>query len=401
MAETRPLPLAGVRVLDFGHILAGPFCARLLVDLGADVIKVETASRQGSRRGAQVMKNGAPVVLSDINRNRRSIDLDLKSDIGRDIAKRLAAEADVLVENFSSGVMDRLGLGYDVLAAANPRLIYASMSAFGHTGPHKDWTGMNVTLQACSGMMLATGAEGDAPTGISNSWNDYVGGLHTAVAIVGALHERRTTGLGRNLNMAQFEGSAGMIGSLVLYGAITGKAAPRIGNRSDIAAPQGVYRCAGDDQWCAISIQTDVQWTRLLDLLGDGADALRRAGLNTLAGRIQHHDEIDAVLESWTREITPTQAEDRLAAIGAPAAAMRRGNEIGAVAEWREVLRPIENEGGFDWQVPGLPFSFGETKPVTPICTPAPGTHSDEVLRDWLGIDDPASIGLVRSKAAK
>jgi CoA:oxalate CoA-transferase len=400
MTDARRLPLEGVRVLDFGHILAGPFCARLLVDLGADVIKVETASRQGSRRGAQLMTNGAPIVLSDINRNRRSIDLDLKSDVGRDIARRLAARADVLVENFSSGVMDRLGLGYDVLAANNPGLVYASMSAFGHTGPHKDWTGMNVTLQACSGMMLATGEEGDPPTGISNSWNDYIGGLHTAVAIVGALHERRATGRGRNLNMAQFEGSAGMIGSLLLYSAITGAATPRVGNRSTTAAPQGVYRCAGTDQWCVISVETDIQWRALLGFLGDGAQELRRGELDGPAGRIAHHDDIDVVIEAWTKNLTPIEVENRLIAAGVPAAAMRRGDELGNVEEWRQVLRPIQNVGGFDWQVPGLPFTFAGVSPVTPVCTPAPGEHSDEVLRDWLGIDDPASVGLV-SRAAE
>lgn len=400
MADARRLPLDGIRVLDFGHILAGPFCARLLVDLGADVIKVETAGRQGSRRGAQVMKNGAPIILSDINRNRRSIDLDLKSDVGRDIALRLAARADVLVENFSSGVMDRLGLGYDVLAAANPGLVYASMSAFGNTGPHKNWTGMNVTLQACSGMMLATGEEGDPPTGISNSWNDYIGGLHTAVAIVGALHERRTTGKGRNLNMAQFEGSAGMIGSLLLYGAITGRSAPRVGNRSLTAAPHGCYRCAGEDQWCAISIETDAQWQALLKVLGESAQTLRRAKFDGSADRIAHHDEIDAVIEAWTKNLTPVEVENRLTKAGAPAAAMRRGNELSDVEEWRRVLHPIQNAGGFDWQVPGLPFAFAGVSPVTPVCTPAPGEHGEEVLRDWLGIDDPSSVGLV-SRAAE
>jgi CoA:oxalate CoA-transferase len=400
MAETRRLPLEGIRVIDFGHILAGPFCARLLVDLGADVIKVETASRQGSRRGAQVMKNGAPIVLSDINRNRRSIDLDLKSDVGRDIARRLAAEADVLVENFSSGVMDRLGLGYDVLAQLNPGLVYASMSAFGHTGPHKDWTGMNVTLQACSGMMLATGEEGEPPTGIANSWNDYIGGLHTAVAIVGALDERRTTGRGRNLNMAQFECSAGMIGSPLLYAAITGAAPARTGNRSSSSAPQGVYRCAGTDEWCAISIETDTQWRALLAVLGDDAQALRGTDLNIAAGRTLRHDEIDDVIEAWTGNLTPIDVENRLTAAGVPAAAMRRGNELGDVDEWRQVVRPIQNAGGFDWQVPGLPFTFAGISPVKPVCTPAPGEHSDEVLRDWLGIDDPASVGLV-SRAAE
>jgi len=233
----RPQPLSGIRVLDFGHILAGPFCARLLADLGAEVVKVETATRQGrlgARRGAARAGNtsGRTALLAHINRNRRSIDLNLKTDRGCELAHRLADKADVLIENFSAGVMDRLGLGYADLAKTNPRLVYASMSAYGHTGPHRGWTGMNVTLQACSGLMLATGEPGDPPIGISNSWNDYIGGMHAATAIVGALSKRIETGRGRHLDVSQFECSVGMIGGLLFASAVGKVAPPRTGSRS-------------------------------------------------------------------------------------------------------------------------------------------------------------------------
>ena len=173
-------------------------------------MKVETATRQGrtgARRGGTRRgdPSGRTPHLAHVNRNRRSIDLNLKTERGLAVARRLVDVADVLVENFSSGVMDRLGLGYRDLASSNPLLVYCSMSAFGHTGPRAGWTGMNVTLQACSGLMLATGAEGDPPIGISNSWNDYVGGLHAAVAILGALRKRNISGVGCHLDVSQFE----------------------------------------------------------------------------------------------------------------------------------------------------------------------------------------------------
>ncbi len=380
------LPLSGIRVLDFGHIVAGPFCARMLADLGADVVKVETATRRGrtgARRGGGGSRtpSGRTPLLAHINRNRRSIDLNLKTEDGIAIARRLIDTADVLVENFSSGVMDRLGIGYADVSKTNPRLVYASMSAFGHTGPRQAWTGMNVTLQAFSGMMLATGESGDPPIGISNSWNDYIGGLHTAVAIIGALAKRRASGLGYHLDVSQFECSVAMIGSLLLSSTVTGAAPARSGSRSATAAPQGCYRCAGDDQWCTISVQTDAQWHALLHGLGESAGSLRDPQYATLAGRLQHHDAIDRVLEAWTRELTPDEVEARVEACGVWAAAMRRGNDIAQTAEWQRILKPL----GDGEQSVGLPFSFRGTSPAALTPAPRVGADSDDVLRDWLG----------------
>ncbi len=380
------LPLSGIRVLDFGHIVAGPFCARMLADLGADVVKVETATRRGrtgARRGGGASRtpSGRTPLLAHINRNRRSIDLNLKTGDGIAIARRLIDTADVLVENFSSGVMDRLGIGYSDVSKTNPRLVYASMSAFGHTGPRQAWTGMNVTLQAFSGMMLATGESGDPPIGISNSWNDYIGGLHTAVAIIGALAKRRASGLGYHLDVSQFECSVAMIGSLLLASTVTGAAPARSGSRSATAAPQGCYRCAGDDQWCTISVQTDAQWHALLHGIGESAGPLRDPQYAALAGRLQHHDAIDRVLEAWTRELTPDEVEARMQACGVWAAAMRRGNDIAQTAEWKRILKPL----GDGEQSVGLPFSFRGTAPAALTPAPAVGADSDDVLRDWLG----------------
>jgi benzylsuccinate CoA-transferase BbsF subunit len=388
----RKPPLSGIRMLDFGHIVAGPFCARLIADLGADVVKVETATRLG-RTGARRGGGGDPLartpLLAHINRNRRSIDVNLKTDRGRDIARRLVDKADVLVENFSSGVMERLGLGYDELKKTNPGLVYASMSAYGHTGPRHTWTGMNVNLQAYSGMMMATGGPKDPPIGISNSWNDYIGGLHTAVAIVGALSKRQEAGKGCHLDLSQFESSVGMLGSFLLASTVNGKAPPRIGSRSVFAAPQGCYPCAGQDQWCAISVQNDTQWQSLLAEMGDAAAELREPRLATLAGRRQGHDEIDAALTAWTRALTPLDIERRLAKRDVPAAAMRRGNELADVAEWQQVLKPLVGSKEAGERSVGSPITFRDSEPVATTVAPRVGEHGREVLRDWLGFDEP------------
>ncbi|HWE76658.1 MAG TPA: CoA transferase [Stellaceae bacterium] len=397
MTGDRPLPLSGIRVLDFGHIVAGPFCVRLLADLGADVIKVETATRQGrtgARRGQRPGgTNGRTPHLYHVNRNRRSIDLNLKTERGLAVARQLIDKADVLVENFSSGVMERLGIGYRTLARTNPGLVYCSMASFGQSGPRQGWTGMNVTLQACSGLMLATGAQNDPPIGISNSWNDYIGGLHAAVAIVGALSKRRATGKGRHLDVSQFEASVAMIGSLLFASAVTREPPRRLGSRSSTAVPQGVYRCAGEDQWCTISVQSDAQWQKLRVLLG--ADL--RGDL--LDERLAQQDKIDAAINAWTNGLSPHDVEKQLTDAGIPAAAMRRADEIAAAAEWQQVLRPLTEHGEAGPKVIGLPFSFRGSTPREATEAPRMGASGNEALREWLGLDDPAIAELMREEA--
>ncbi len=403
MAAPRQLPLSGIRIIDFGHIVAGPFCVRLLADLGADVIKVETNTRlgrTGARRGPPKRSgsSGRTPHLSQINRNRRSIDLNLKTERGARIARQLADAADVVVENFSNGVMDRLGLGYADLVKTNPRIVYASMASFGHTGPRAGWIGMNVNLQAASGLMLATGEEGDPPIGISNSWNDYIGGLHAAVAIVGALSKRNKSGVGTYLDVSQFEGSVAMLGGLLFASGVTGKPPARTGNRSGLAAPQGTYRCAGNDQWCAISVQTDAQWQALVALLGERAAHLRGAACATVAGRHAQHDAIDEVIEAWTGALTPVEVEQSLKSVGVPAAAMRRGHDLAEVDTWQQVLKPIAGDSGI--KVLGLPFDFQGVAPVAVTDAPRVGANGREVLRDWLNLDDATIEDLMHEEPA-
>ena len=404
-AEAGQTPLAGIRVLDFGHIVAGPFCVRILADLGADVVKVETSRRQGqtgARRGDAPVRagHGRPPLLAHVNRNRRSVDLDLKSDEGRAVGRRLAKVADVIVENFSTGVMDRLGLGYDALKDDNPRLVYASMSGYGHTGPRRAWISMNVNLQAHCGLMTATGAEGDPPIGISNSWNDYIAGLHAAFAILGALAERRRTGRGRHLDVSQFECCVATLGGLVLASAVNGAAPPRLGNRSAERAPQGCYRCAGADDWCAISVADDAAWRALVAAVGNEAPALADPRFATLAGRRAHHDAIDTAIESWTRRRDKADIERLLQAAGVAAERVRRADEMLDTDEWRAALRPMDDGTGTTTKVVGLPFRFGTSAVASPAPASPIGAHNAEVLRDWLGSEPSGAEALSRSGAA-
>ena len=390
--EPDGLPLAGIRVLDFGQILAGPFCTRLLADLGADVVRLETASRPervGATRDDPDFKGRKDRTASYLrtNRNKRSITVDLKTDAGRAIATRLATVADVLLENFSAGVMARLELDYEHLQPLNPGLIFVSMSGYGHEGPRRDWTSMNMNLQAYSGLMMVTGAEGDLPISISNSWNDFIGGFHACFGVLQSLSDRARTGLGRNLDLAQFESSVATLAPLVLASAVAGSAPDRMGNRSDSAAPQGVYQCAGEDEWCTISVRSDEQWQALVVVMGSPEWA-KDARFNALMGRLPHQDEIDGHIEAWTRTLDNTDVEARLKAAGVAAERMRRIKDVVDPPDAGAVFRSTEDPPGWPILVTGLPFTFSRSA-VAPL-RPAPGLgqHTQEVLDEWLGMTE-------------
>ena len=247
-STTLPAPLEGIRVLDFTHVLAGPFCTRILADLGADVVRVESSRHSDHPWPSTfISEDGRHASYLNTNRNKRSIAIDLKREAGQRLAARLAAVADVVIENFSAGVMHRLKLGYELIKATNPQVVYVSMSGYGHKGPRRDWTSMNMNLQGYSGLMMVSGAEKDPPTAISNSWNDYIGGLHACFAILQAIDRRSTDNQGVLIDLSQFECSVSMIGSLLLSSAVDGKSPGRLGNRSECFAPQGVYPCAETD----------------------------------------------------------------------------------------------------------------------------------------------------------
>lgn len=396
-------PLRGVKVLDFTHVLAGPFCSRLLADFGADVVRVES-HKHPDRWGKGIKKPGFESTQDrqasylNTNRSKRSICIDLKNLTGRDLAARLAAVADVVLENFSAGVMERLKLDYETLQPLNPRLIHTSMSGYGHNGPRRDWTSMNFNLQGYSGLMMLTGSESDPPIGISNSWNDYVGGLHACFAIVQALEKRSKTGLGCRLDVSQFECSVATLGAMLLYSAATDRSPVRLGNRSRRFAPQGVYRCSGDDEWCAISVQNDEQWRALVEVMGD-----RRWGSElrfmTALGRVRCHDEIDERIRQWTAKLANREVERRLKEAGVVAERMRRIQEVIDSSDASGIFKIMEEPRIGSMCITWLPFEFSSGPWLPPQPAPSLGQHTSEVLRGWLNLSEAEIRELEARKA--
>ena len=377
-------PLAGIRVLDFTHVLAGPFCTRLLADLGADVVRVESSKHPDHPwPSAFISDDGRHASYLNTNRSKRSIAIDLKNPEGQKLASELAGVADIIIENFSAGVMERLTLGYETLKLGNPSLIYVSMSGYGHQGPRRHWTSMNMNLQGYSGLMMVTGAQDGPPTAISNSWNDYVGGLHACFAILQAIDKRLGTGEGTLIDLSQFECSVAMIGSLLLKSAVDGKIPPRLGNRSERFAPQGVYRCSGTDQWCALSVETDEQWKKLARMIGHESwtDEPR---FSTAGSRSRHHDEIDRAITAWTVQLAGKEIEQQLNSAEIPAERVRRIDEVVDSADACPVFDAMSERRVGSMRTTRLPFSLSSVDLPSPQSAPSLGEHSAEVLREWL-----------------
>jgi crotonobetainyl-CoA:carnitine CoA-transferase CaiB-like acyl-CoA transferase len=257
---------------------------------------------------------------------------------------------------------------------------------------------MNMNLQGYSGLMMVTGAEGDPPTAISNSWNDYIGGLHACFAILQAVDKRHTSGKGTCIDLSQFECSAAMIGTLLLSSAVNGTAPLRRGNRSAVFAPQGVYRCAGKDEWCAIGVETDEQWKALTEAMGQedwGSDSRFTA----VTGRIRHHDEVDRKIEDWTQFLSNTEVERRLKTAAVPAERMRRISDLLESENGATVFAKMEERRVGSMLTTRLPFSLSSDSLPPPNSAPGLGEHTAEILREWLNLS-PEEIATIKEQKA-
>src|SRR5919108_4373395 len=292
MSMTPPaLSLEGIRVVDCSRVLAGPFCAMLLSDLGADVIKVEDTGSGDESRTWPPHKDGESAAFLVINRNKRDMTLDLKQAEGVEILKRLVGRADVLIENFRTGTMESFGLGYDTLAAANPRLVYCSISAFGRTGPRKDGAGYEALMQAFSGIMSITGEPEGPPVRCGVSFLDLTTGILCAFGVVNALRLRDRTGRGQRVDGSLLETALGLLNFQVEGYLLAGTVPRPLGSAHPSLSPYRNFRCR-DGQWVFIAGANDRLWKRLATALGlaDMADDARFA---TNIERVKHRGELE------------------------------------------------------------------------------------------------------------
>jgi crotonobetainyl-CoA:carnitine CoA-transferase CaiB-like acyl-CoA transferase len=389
------LPLRGVRVLDLSQFWAGPACARLFADLGAEVIKVESVQRIDGWRGANFgstgnerIYEGAPA-HNAINVNKRGITLNLRSPEGVALCKQLAAISDVLVENYSPRVMAQFGLDWPVLRAINPRLVMVSLSGFGASGPLRDCVSYAATVECMAGVAALTGYPGGSPLIQGASIGDPLGGANGALAAVAALHRRERTGEGAWIDLSQVEGVTALLGDQLLDYTINGRVPERRGNRSLDMAPHGVYPCLGEDQWIAITAQDDAAWQALCIAIAR-TDLAADPDLVTVQGRRAHEDEIDAAIAAWTRVRGKGEAMDVFLGAGVAAGAVQDNTEtlvepqLQARGFWQEIQRAVVGRHPH----PGMGITVDGSAP--PLLRPAPtlGQHSAEVLHDLLGVEE-------------
>ncbi len=388
MAQGLPTPpLKGVKVLDLGQIYNGPYAGFLLAHGGADVVKVEPIGGEALRKRGGL---GVPLSFSALNTNKRGIALNLKAERGKALLIDMAKQADVLLENFAPGAMERLGVGPDVLMDANPRLIYASGTGYGLTGPDKDNLAMDLTVQAVGGVMGINGPADGPPLKTGLAICDFLGGVHLYSGIMTALYERSVTGQGRLVEIAMQEALYPALASNVASMHNNGWKQPeRRGNRHPTrgSAPYNVYECV--DGHVAIICVTEAHWTNLLDVVGrsEMADDPRFA---TQALRAQHEDEVDAAVAPWLRKRSKYEVAAILKENRVPAAPVRDLLDFTADAHMHErgMLHYVEHPEMGKVVLPSSPLRFAGSTPPGLLLEPDIGQHTDAILSDWLGMEE-------------
>ncbi len=400
-----PDALAGMRVLDFTQAWAGPTGTRLLGDFGADVIKVESETRPDLGRLVGPYPGGeldidASGYFVEWCRNKRSIRLNLREDDDVAMARRIAATCDAVIENFAPGVMERLGLDYETLRADNPGLVMLSLSGFGASGPLRRAPAFGQQIEALSGLMSVTGYVDGAPLKPGVSYPDPLSGIMGAAAVLAALREQRRTGRGRWLDLAMLETTAAQLSEPLVSAQVSGDMPDARGNWSPLYAPHGVYRCQGEDRWIAIECRDQEEWGGLLAVLGRPS-TLATAEFDTLAGRIERSEQLDAALGQLVAEREAESLAAELQQHGVPAARVAtvadtfHDEHLRARAFWMPVTHA--KLGAMDTAGPMAVLS--KTPARIRVQPPLLGAHSDEIVSELDAIE-AASAGPVSASEA-
>jgi crotonobetainyl-CoA:carnitine CoA-transferase CaiB-like acyl-CoA transferase len=396
------LPFAGLKVADFSWIGVGPISARYLADHGANVVRVESETRPDNLRGAGPFKDGVPGwnrshFFAEFNTSKRGLLLDLRKDAAREVAKRLIAWADVYVESFSPGTLDKLGLGYEAARALNPGVVMMSTCLMGQSGPAAALAGYGYHAGAVAGFYEVTGWPDLPPDGPWMAYTDTIAPRFVAATLMAALDHRRRTGLGQHIDGAQLEMGLQFLAPEILELEATGFQAGRIGNRSREGAPHGVYPCAGEDQWCAIAIDTDEQWRALGRAMRGPVweDTEVDAALEHAAGRLAHQDAIDARLAAWTRPQDARALCARLLAAGVPAGVVQRSSDLLRDPQYahRGFYRELVHSEMGPVPYAGHQFRIGGYPSGPRSAAPTLGEHSALVLQELgYGDDEVAAL---------
>lgn len=399
------LPFEGITVADFSWVGVGPISTKYLADHGARVVRIESESRPDVLRGASPFKGAEPGLdrsqfYGDFNTSKQSLTLDMKHPEAIEIAKKLIARADVMVESFAPGAISRMGLGYEEVRKLNPGIIMVSTCLMGQTGPAAQMAGYGYHAGAMAGFYEVTGWPDLGPSGPWVAYTDTIAPRFVSLLLASALDHRRRTGEGCFLDVAQIETALHFLGPELLDLQVNGVEATRNGNRSRVSAPQGCYPCAGEDRWCAIAVDTDDEWLALCRVM-DREDLAEDSRLDSHPRRLAAHDEIDKAISSWTSGRDSYEAMQILQEAGVPAGVVQRSSDLLADPQYehrgfyRHLDHPIMGHipyAGHQYRFKG--YDNGPRRPA-----PMLGQHSFEVLSELLELGDEEIAAAYASSA--
>lgn len=380
-------PLDGIKVLDLTRVLAGPFATMILGDLGAEVIKIEQPDSGDESRNFGPFKNGFSLYFMSVNRGKRSVTLNLKSDQGKAIFKQLVQQSDILVENYRPGTMKKLGLDYNTLIADYPQLIYAACSGFGQTGPYAEKGAYDMIIQGMGGMISITGEPDGPPVRVGTSISDITAALFTIIGILSALHHRNITGKGQFVDVAMLDSLVAVLENAVVRFFTTGDIPQPLGSRHPAITPFESFKSS--DGHIIIAIGNDVLWSKFCEYV-DRKDLITDSRFSTNNKRTDNHDELFPILSKIMCQRTTDDWIKSLENIGVPCGPI---NTIDKVVnhpqiEAREMITKVVHELTGSVQVPGVPIKLSDTPAIVDAPAPSLGQHTDEVLQYELNMSD-------------
>ena len=405
VGSTPRRPLEGIRVVDFGQYIAIPYCAKWLAALGADVIQVESRENPADFRNSPPFANEIPGMnragaYNTLSMGKRAIPINLRTEEGRGVARQLCANADIVLENFSTGLMERWGLGYNDIAPLNPRIVYTSVAAFGRSGPLKDYSGLHSIINAFCGLTDVTGYKDGHQRLLGSYFPDVVSATYATMATLTALHDRRRTGQGHHVDVAMTEALMTLISEPMVARAVGSYTPLRDGSHHPLHAPHNIYSATGDDQWIAIAARTDAEWAGLCSAI-DGLTGDSRFA--TTESRKQNESALDEIIGAWTVARDKYAASDELAAAGVSAAPILNPLEVveHPHPQARQFFASVDHpEAGprrtakVPWRVDGE--YAGELRRA-----PLLNEHTDAILSEILGINQEEAKELVTADALR
>ena len=389
-------PLEGIRILDLSRVLAGPYTSMMLADFGADVIKIETLEVGDDSRAFGPFVGKESAYFMSLNRGKRSMTLNLKSSEGQVIFKKMVKEADVVLENYRPGVMEKFGLGYEVLREINPRVVYAACSGFGHSGPYMTKPAYDIIVQGLGGIMSITGQEGGEPTRVGASVGDITAGLFTAIGILTALYSRAITGRGQKVDVAMLDCQVAILENAISRYLVSGTVPSPIGNRHPSITPFEAFRA--QDGFIIIAIGNDRLWAKFCQLI-QREDLVTDEYFVTNADRTKNQKQLKAILDKKFPARTVAEWIKVLDGAGIPCGPINTIDKVLAdpQVKSRNMIVEIENPVAGHFKMPGIPIKLSATPGSVELPAPLLGQHTDEILQELLGMS-VQQIADLRSK---